>query len=164
LSEIPVFATRIEPLEASRSSQPLSPPLPMQRFLTTGPAQVYIFTTRCNEPKTIFSLQQSGAIVHTMGEERVDLHAVFAELHRHGMRSVLVEGGGTLIAELFNLGLVDELYVYIAPLVFGGATSPTLADGPGFLPGHFPQLLLMKVERMVDDDGVFIHYLVTKKD
>ena len=44
---------------------------------------------------------------------------------------MLVEGGGTLNFELLRLGLVDEVQVFVAPLIFGGATSPTLADGAG---------------------------------
>ena len=39
----------------------------------------------------------------------------------------MVEGGGTMNFELMRLGLVDELMLYIAPMIFGGATAPTPA-------------------------------------
>ena len=43
----------------------------------------------------------------------------------------MVEGGGTMNFELMRLGLVDELMIYVAPMIFGGANAPTLADGLG---------------------------------
>jgi len=42
-----------------------------------------------------------------------------------------VEGGGSLNFELLRLGLVDEVQVFVAPLIFGGATAPTLYFGKG---------------------------------
>ncbi len=33
----------------------------------------------------------------------------------------MVEGGSTLVAALLEAGLVDELQLAVAPLVFGGA-------------------------------------------
>jgi 2,5-diamino-6-(ribosylamino)-4(3H)-pyrimidinone 5'-phosphate reductase len=138
--------------------------LPLQQFLTSSPARVYLFTTRCNEPEVLAYFETAGATVNTMGQERVDLVAVFQSLHEAGIRSVLVEGGGTLIAELFRLGLVDELSIYIAPKIFGGRSAPTLADGPGLFPNQAPDLKLFSVERFDDEDGVLIHYIVKHKE
>jgi riboflavin biosynthesis pyrimidine reductase len=76
----------------------------------------------------------------------------------------MVEGGGTLIAEYFRLNLVDELSIYIAPFIFGGDSAPTLADGPGFLPEQAPLLRLEAAEEFDDDGGVFIHYMVIRKE
>jgi 2,5-diamino-6-(ribosylamino)-4(3H)-pyrimidinone 5'-phosphate reductase len=47
------------------------------------------------------------------------------------VRRLLCEGGGELNAPLFRERLVDELHLTIAPVVFGGRTAPTLADGDG---------------------------------
>ena len=43
----------------------------------------------------------------------------------------MVEGGATLNFELMRLGLVDELTIYIAPMIFGGEMAPTIAAGSG---------------------------------
>ena len=101
------------------------------RFLTAGPAQVMIFTTQRTSPAQITRLRQRGAQVFVMGERRVDLVRTFSRLREHGVKRLLVEGGGTLNAELLRLGLVDEIYLYIAPLIFSGADAPTFADGVG---------------------------------
>ena len=50
---------------------------------------------------------------------RVDLHALLSELHALGVRSVMVEGGATLITALFCERLVDRLAVCIAPKILG---------------------------------------------
>ena len=34
--------------------------------------------------------------------------------------SVLVEGGGTLLGSLFDERLVDKVYAFVAPMIFGG--------------------------------------------
>jgi 2,5-diamino-6-(ribosylamino)-4(3H)-pyrimidinone 5'-phosphate reductase len=137
---------------------------PLRQFMTSGPAQVYLFTTRCNTPEVLAAFETAGAIVHTMGQERVDLVKVFQSLHEAGIRSVLVEGGGTLIAELFRLNLVDELTIYIAPKIFGGMSAPTPADGPGFLPEQAPGLRLESVKKFDDEGGILVHYYVEHKE
>jgi len=137
---------------------------PLQNFLTSGPAQVYIFTTRCNSPEVLQAFENAGAKVHALGQERVDLLEVFRSLHEAGIRTVLVEGGGTLIAELFRLALVDELTIYIAPKIFGGNSAPTLADGQGFLANQAPGLKLESVEKYDDEGGILVHYVVEHKE
>ena len=45
------------------------------------------------------------------------------------------EGGGTLLRALEDADLVDEIFLTITPVVFGGAASLTLTGKPGaFLP------------------------------
>lgn len=48
-----------------------------------------------------------------------------------GVKRLLCEGGGELNAPMFRGGFVDELYLTICPLIFGGRNAPTLADGDG---------------------------------
>lgn len=154
-------ADGVHPTNAVRKGAILAP---LQNFLTSGPAQVYLFTTQCTAPEVFAAFETAGATVHAMGQERVDLVAVFLFLHKAGIHSVLVEGGGTLIAELFRLGLVDELTIYIAPKVFGGNSAPTLADGSGFLPEQAPGLILKSVKKFDDEGGILVQYIVEHKE
>jgi riboflavin biosynthesis pyrimidine reductase len=71
----------------------------------------------------------------------------------------MVEGGGTLIGELLRLGLVDELHLYIAPLIFGGATAPTLADGMGLDVAQAVRLRLQDIT-VEPEGGIIVHYHV----
>ncbi|MGQ0534629.1 MAG: 2,5-diamino-6-(ribosylamino)-4(3H)-pyrimidinone 5'-phosphate reductase [Methanobacteriota archaeon] len=65
------------------------------------------------------------------GEGAVHLPRLLAALEARGIRRLLVEGGATVLASFFASDLVDELTVYIAPVVLGGKDAPTLADGEG---------------------------------
>ncbi len=66
---------------------------------------------------------------------RVDPGAVLTALFEGGRRHVLLEGGPTLAAAFLDAGLVDEVLVYLAPLLLGagraalaGGAVGTLAD------------------------------------
>ena len=89
------------------------------------------------------------------GQERVDLHELFSRLFDRGIKRLMVEGGATLNWSLLNLGLVDELYVYVGAMLIGGENAPTLVDGPGFKE-DFPRLTLCSVERL--DGGVLLKW------
>lgn len=57
-----------------------------------------------------------------------DLPEVLAELGKHGVVSVLIEGGGIILGQAFRERLVDEVYWYVAPRFCGGG-QPAIA-GP----------------------------------
>ena len=132
-------------------------------FMTAGPSRRLIYTTRRTPMGQVIRLEKAGVKVFVMGEERVDCPAMLESLYDLGIRKAMVEGGGTMIAEFFRLDLVDELMLYMAPRIIGGSSAPTLADGPGFLPEQMPLLRLEAAEEFDDDGGVFIHYLVERK-
>ncbi|MBE1488136.1 pyrimidine reductase family protein [Plantactinospora soyae] len=54
-----------------------------------------------------------------VGDDRVDLTAGLAELHRRGHRQLLCEGGPHLFGSLTAADLVDEVCLTVAPLVTG---------------------------------------------
>jgi riboflavin-specific deaminase-like protein len=70
------------------------------------------------------SLPESAAEVHYIRAERngrLDLPKAFAELRkRFGVRTLLSEGGPHLNAQLLEAGLVDELFLSLAPILAGG--------------------------------------------
>ncbi|HPE63168.1 MAG TPA: 2,5-diamino-6-(ribosylamino)-4(3H)-pyrimidinone 5'-phosphate reductase, partial [Methanothrix sp.] len=66
------------------------------------------------------------------GEDRVDLRELLSILKKKGVRKLMVEGGATLNWSLIEAGLVDEISVYIGPIIIGGEGAPTPVDGPGF--------------------------------
>jgi 5-amino-6-(5-phosphoribosylamino)uracil reductase len=56
----------------------------------------------------------------------------------HDVRSLLCEGGPTLNSTLFAEGLVDELFLTVAPTVAGAGELLTIVEGP---PLHAPAIL-----------------------
>jgi len=61
------------------------------------------------------------------------------------IQQLLCEGGGEINAALFQAGLVDYLHLTICPLVFGGRSAPTLADGMGI--SQLSQSIRLKLTR-----------------
>jgi 2,5-diamino-6-(ribosylamino)-4(3H)-pyrimidinone 5'-phosphate reductase len=78
-----------------------------------------------------------------------------------GLHRLMVEGGGTINFELLQLGLVDEITAYIAPMIFGGANAPTLADSLGLEREAALPLELLDVEKW-DDGGVVLSYKIKR--
>jgi len=123
------------------------------RFLTSGPARIILFVPHgCGD----VDLGRRGVEIYEVGEARVDLTAALSRLAEIGIKRLMVEGGGTLNFELLRLGLVDEVELFVAPLIFGGAAAPTLADGDGALS---LKLVRSSVETW-DDGGVVLRYMV----
>jgi 2,5-diamino-6-(ribosylamino)-4(3H)-pyrimidinone 5'-phosphate reductase len=131
------------------------------RFLADGPARIILFTTSQTPAGQLEMLRTAGATVHILAGERPDLAEALHMLKDDGIESLLVEGGATLNHALLSLGLVDELTVYVAPLIFGGESSPTLAGGLGLRRDHAIALKLLRAEPW-DDGGVLLHYAVGK--
>ena len=51
-------------------------------------------------------------------------------LAERGVNELQVEAGPTLCGALFEAGLVDELLLYVAPIVLGATARPLLALSP----------------------------------
>jgi riboflavin biosynthesis pyrimidine reductase len=76
----------------------------------------------------------------------------------YGVRSLLCEGGPTLMAALLGEGLVDELFVTISPQLAGGGTAPTLATGAA-LPEPAALSLVWALERA---GSLYLRYAVER--
>lgn len=75
------------------------------------------------------------------------------DLGQRGVRRVLCEGGPTLNAGLFAAGLVDDIFLTIAPKLIGGDDPLTLIKGPGL------GIIRLKLRSLVEREGeVFVHY------
>ncbi|MFF5937801.1 bifunctional diaminohydroxyphosphoribosylaminopyrimidine deaminase/5-amino-6-(5-phosphoribosylamino)uracil reductase RibD [Streptomyces sp. NPDC012508] len=59
----------------------------------------------------------------------LDLPELLAALHRHGVRSVLLEGGPTLAGAFVAAGAVDQVVGYLAPVLLGAGPNALAAAG-----------------------------------
>ena len=57
--------------------------------------------------------------------------AAFADLRSRGVAALLTEGGPTLNSALLGAGLVDELFLTIAPQITGEAEAIRIVEGDG---------------------------------
>jgi riboflavin-specific deaminase-like protein len=91
--------------------------------------------------------------VKICGKTEINFRSAFRWLRRKwGVKRLLCEGGGELHGALIRAGLVDELHLTISPRIFGGRTSPTIADGAGFQKLADAAKLKLKSSRRVSDE------------
>lgn len=78
-------------------------------------------------------LESLGCRIESVKEEGagLDLRGVLRRLAASGMSRVLVEGGGRLLGRFFDLRLFDEVHVYVAPRLIGGAGAIGALHGDG---------------------------------
>jgi 2,5-diamino-6-(ribosylamino)-4(3H)-pyrimidinone 5'-phosphate reductase len=169
LDEDPKLTIKSEARRAERMAHSLSPnPVKVgivteanikadSQFLNAGPADIVIFTTQRTSKERLALLKSRRADVYVDQAERVDLQSALATLKDLGIRKLMVEGGSTLNFELLRLGLVDEITIYVAPMVFGGESAPTLAAGSGLKRSEAIPLKLIETETW-EDGGVLIKY------
>lgn len=98
-----------------------------------------------------------GAQMLRCGKGHVDLHRLLAQLWGRNIRTILVEGGGTVLWSFISQGLFDDLFIYIAPLIIGGSTSPTGADGEGFARIEMCPNVRVETAEKYPGGGIFIH-------
>ena len=97
-------------------------------------------------------LEKRLVVVRSEGGEKTDLTALLASLRAEGVRALLCEGGPTLHAALQAGGLVDELFLTIAPKLSGG-------DAPRILDGPLPGVVEMELVWLLEEDGeLFARY------
>jgi 2,5-diamino-6-(ribosylamino)-4(3H)-pyrimidinone 5'-phosphate reductase len=88
-----------------------------------------------------------GASVHIVE----GVQDVLLRLKEQGCERVLVEGGGDLIFSLVQAGLLDTIFMTLAPRIIGGVGAPSLADGSGFSPEQIQDFHLADCERVGDE-------------
>ncbi|OYT58885.1 2,5-diamino-6-(ribosylamino)-4(3H)-pyrimidinone 5'-phosphate reductase [Euryarchaeota archaeon ex4484_178] len=98
--------------------------IPEDARVLDGNAPTIIITTKDARERKL------NAEIIKCGKGRVDLKCAMEKLYSLGIRSVLVEGGGTVIYSFLKEKLVDEISVFVGSIIIGGE-APTLAEGLG---------------------------------
>ncbi|MHC4111814.1 MAG: bifunctional diaminohydroxyphosphoribosylaminopyrimidine deaminase/5-amino-6-(5-phosphoribosylamino)uracil reductase RibD [Planctomycetota bacterium] len=103
-------------------------PLECKLLATAKEAPVLILTSQQalrESPQIVEQVTQKGPeVLACPGEEgRSNLHFLLEELAERDVAQLLVEGGPTVIASFLKEQLVDQIVIYIAPKILGGAGS-----------------------------------------
>jgi len=98
-------------------------------------------------------LEQPLFVVESGPDGRVDLVAMLRSLRQeHGVRALLCEGGPTLHGALEAAGLVDDLFLTIAPKLAGG-------EAPRILEGPLPAVAELELAWLLEEEGeLFARY------
>jgi len=138
----------------TRRGEGIRPDAKMFDHSTGGPA--YIVHTAAMPAATRGVLAGVAQLVE-IGAETVPTEALLTWMRNDvGAATVVCEGGGVLVADLFAARAIDEMYLTVVPRILGGATAPTLAAGAGFDPDQIADAKLASVERVGDE--LFLRY------
>jgi len=118
-------------------------------------AHTFVFTTSKADKQKLSELESRGikvAIVKENAEGRVSLEGVLNRLASLETMVLLVEGGGKVIGSFFDKGLVDKLFLFLAPRIIGGRNSPTWVEGKGIsLLSQTPRIEVDSLRKIGED-------------
>ena len=105
-----------QPLRVVVDSQLRMPP--SAKMLTGGKT---LIVTGSHDHQKMDALYQAGArmLILPLKDGRIDLKQMLDELAKQQINEVMVEAGPTLSGAMLQAGLVDELMIYLAPLLLG---------------------------------------------
>jgi riboflavin biosynthesis pyrimidine reductase len=138
--------------------------LPLDKiFFTAGDFDTVVFLSDTVPP-------DRRAAIGATGRRVIDLPAggeVDAALrymrHELGVRVLLVEGGPTFNAELFQRDAVDELFLTVGPVIVGGSDTITAVEGAApYTRDTVPRLRLLSAVPNEETDEVYLRYRVRR--
>ncbi|MEW6234391.1 MAG: bifunctional diaminohydroxyphosphoribosylaminopyrimidine deaminase/5-amino-6-(5-phosphoribosylamino)uracil reductase RibD [Candidatus Omnitrophota bacterium] len=134
-------------------------------FQTINEAPVWIFCLEIASAGKRRELEQLGArIFVTPGKEgALDPAGVLSLLAQENILSVYIEGGPRIHTSFLEARLANELAIYIAPKLIGGAGAPTFYEGRGAATMKEAPLL-RRIERRFLGDDVLIQGIVDWKE
>ena len=106
----------------------------------------------CQENEKKSALEKSGCeILCLPGKNGVDLKKLTETLGERSLDSILIEGGSEIHYSALEAGIVQHIYAFTAPKIFGGKAK-TPVEGEGIeLPENCFQLELERIEKIGDD-------------
>ena len=96
------------------------PSTPLAAGLQQMPGKTLLFTGMADaERKTRLTKTGVEVVTLPLKDERLDLSAVLQYLGTLEINEVHLEAGATLCGALLQAGLIDELVIYVAPVLMG---------------------------------------------
>jgi 2,5-diamino-6-hydroxy-4-(5-phosphoribosylamino)pyrimidine 1'-reductase len=131
---------------------------PLNSNIFSSEAKTIVFTSQKASPDRIESIKKLGADVLICGDDKVDIKSALRKIYEMDLKKILVEGGGKIRWSFFKIGAVDEIFLYLSPIVIGGSDTPTFADGSGFESFEDGTRFKLKEFEKIDD-VLFLRYL-----
>ncbi|MBI3742890.1 MAG: bifunctional diaminohydroxyphosphoribosylaminopyrimidine deaminase/5-amino-6-(5-phosphoribosylamino)uracil reductase RibD [Chloroflexi bacterium] len=127
------------PSGAARARQPLRVvvdsrgTMPLSARLLREPGETIVAVTPAASKEAQHALANAGADVLEVAAEGESVHldTLLRRLGQRDITSVLVEGGGQLIASLVEQRQAHKVMAFIAPVIIGGREAPTPVEGAG---------------------------------
>lgn len=107
--------------------------IPPSAGILLAPGPCVVAVGREADAARLARLREAGAAILVCPAEgpRVDLQTLLQALAQRECTNLLVEGGGTLLGAFFDLGLVDKVLAFLAPVIIGGRKAMPAVAGQG---------------------------------
>ena len=107
--------------------------------------------------KNISRLERYPLEIINSGQTKVNIKNLLQILSKKKIKTLLVEGGGTVNWEFIKQGMVDEMIITITPFLIGGKKAITLVDGEGFSFINQAEKLKLKKTHVIGNE-IVLHY------
>ena len=124
---------------------------------TSNKVKTIIVVTKKITNKNLQKLKKFSVEIMVVGENQVNIKLLIKILNKRKIKTILLEGGGTINWEFIKNNLVDEFFITITPYILGGKDAITLVQGEGFDKITKSQKLRLNEIKRLEND-LFLHY------
>ena len=129
-------------------------------FLTQD-IERWIFTTRTGlERNSDATALQKLAELIDLGNTDLDWERAYTLMAERGIHKIVALGGGSLTASLAQAGRIDDWWLTIWPVMYGGKHALSPVEGEGFVANAIPHLQLVETRQIGSE--LFLHYRTLK--
>jgi diaminohydroxyphosphoribosylaminopyrimidine deaminase/5-amino-6-(5-phosphoribosylamino)uracil reductase len=165
LKDDPLLTPRVPPYEGKKTMRVVVDSrarIPMDSALVKSARETPLLVAVTGQalPGKVKTLTAQGVTVLLVNEDRgrVDLDDLLAKLYTLSVCSVLVEGGGELLASFVERDLYDKLYLFQAPKLLGGRTALSFLGGRGIEKLDRAPRLKQVASRRLGEDMFYEYY------
>jgi len=124
-------------------------PINSKVIKTSNEISTIIVVSKKISKTNLLKLQKLPIEIIVAGENSINLKLLLKKLSSKKIKTVLVEGGGTVHWEFIKNNLFDELIITLSPFLIGGKNAISFVEGRGFEKiSNSPTLKLTSIKRL----------------
>jgi 2,5-diamino-6-(ribosylamino)-4(3H)-pyrimidinone 5'-phosphate reductase len=124
---------------------------------TSGKVPTIIAVSKKISKSNLQKLKKFPVEIIITGENSVNIKSLMNNLNKRKIKTILVEGGGTVNWQFIQNNLFDEILITIAPFIIGGTNAITFVQGRGFDKiTQSPRLRLNVIKKL--ENSLILHY------
>ncbi len=124
-------------------------PITSRIIKTSSEIPTIIVVSKKITDKNLLKLKKLPVEIIVSGENSVNLKLLMKKLSTKKIKTILVEGGGTVNWEFVKNNIFNELIVTLSPYLIGGNDSISFVEGKGFAKiTNSPKLKLKSIKRL----------------
>jgi len=124
-------------------------PITSKIIKTSSEIPTIIVVSKKITDKNLLKLKKLPVEIIISGDNSVNLKLLMKKLSTKKIKTILVEGGGTVNWEFIKNNIFNELIVTLSPYLIGGNDSISFVEGKGFAKiTNSPKLKLKSIKRL----------------